>query len=199
MSCKLCKVRRGLDVGGQFRVSKAAIRKTVMSEIRKPLFDLLDKLGIERTTHEHEAIFTVEQGAHIKAKLPGGHTKNLFLKDKSGALFLVCALGDTKIQINQLHKHLGCKRLSFGKPDLMLETLGVAPGSVTFFAVMNDTENRVQLVLDKALFTHDTVNFHPLENTATTAFKSAEMEKFARALNHEPIILDFAALDVPAN
>ncbi|MBN4058480.1 prolyl-tRNA synthetase associated domain-containing protein [bacterium AH-315-J19] len=170
-----------------------------MPDIRKPLFDLLNKLGIEHATHEHEAIFTVEQGAHIKASLPGGHTKNLFLKDKSGALFLVCALGDTKIQINQLHKHLGCKRLSFGRPDLMMETLGVAPGSVTFFAVMNDTENRVQLVLDKALFTHETVNFHPMGNTATTAFKSADMERFARAAGHDPIILDFAALAAPGN
>jgi len=168
-----------------------------MPVIRKPLFDLLDELGINHTTHEHEAIFTVEQGAHIKARLPGGHTKNLFLKDKSGALFLVCALGDTKIQINQLHKHLGCKRLSFGKPDLMLETLGVTPGSVTFFAVMNDTENRVQLVLDKTLFTHETVNFHPLENTATTAFKASDLQVFAKAVSHEPIIMDFAALAKP--
>ena len=165
-----------------------------MSDIRKPLFALLNKLGIEQTTHEHEAIFTVEQGTHIKAGLPGGHTKNLFLKDKSGALFLVCALGETKIPVNQLHKVLGCKRLSFGKPDLMLETLGVTPGSVTFFAIMNDTENRVQLVLDKALLAHDLVNFHPLENTATTAFAARDMEIFARATDHAPIVLDFAVM-----
>lgn len=165
-----------------------------MSDIRKPLFDLLDKLGIEHTTHDHEAIFTVEQGAHIKAALPGGHTKNLFLKDKSGALFLVCALGETKIPVNQLHKVLDCKRLSFGKPGLMAEVLGVTPGSVTFFAIMNDRENRIQLVLDKALFDHDVVNFHPLENTATTAFASAELEVFANATGHNPVILDFATL-----
>jgi len=167
-----------------------------MPDIRKPLFDLLNKLNIAHTNHEHEAIFTVEAGAHIKASLPGGHTKNLFLKDKSGALFLVCALGDTKIAINQLHKVLGCKRLSFGKPDLMLEVLGVVPGSVTFFAIMNDTEGRVQLVLDKALLDFDIVNFHPLENTATTAFASQDLDVFARATNHDPIILDFAALGV---
>lgn len=165
-----------------------------MSDIRKPLFDLLDKLGITHTTHEHEAIFTVEQGAHIKAALPGGHTKNLFLKDKSGTLFLLCALGETKIPVNQLHKVLSCKRLSFGKPDLMEEVLGVTPGSVTFFAIMNDTENRVQLVLDRALLAHDLVNFHPLENTATTAFAASEMKTFAKAVGHEPVILDFAAI-----
>ena len=161
---------------------------------RAALFETLDRLGIAHKTHEHEAVFTVEQGAHIKATLPGGHTKNLFLKDKAGALFLICALGDTQIPVNKLHKHLDCKRLSFGKPDLMLETLGVTPGSVTFFAVMNDQANRVQLVLDKALFAHDIINFHPLENTATTAFKSADMEAFARATGHKPIIMDFTKI-----
>ena len=161
---------------------------------RIALFETLDRLGIAHKTHEHEAVFTVEQSAEIKASLPGGHTKNLFLKDKSGALYLICALGDTQIPVNKLHKHLECKRLSFGKPDLMMETLGVTPGSVTFFAVMNDEERRVQLVLDKALFAHDTINFHPLENTSTTAFKSSDMEAFAKAVNHEPIIMDFAAL-----
>ena len=165
-----------------------------MSDVRKPLYDLLDKLGVTHTTHEHEAIFTVEQGAHIKASLPGGHTKNLFLKDKSGALFLVCALGETKIPVNQLHKVLGCKRLSFGKPDLMEEVLGVTPGSVTFFAVMNDTKNRVKLVIDQALLNHELVNFHPLENTATTAFAASDMRAFAAATGHDPIILDFAAI-----
>lgn len=161
---------------------------------RDTLLEYLRTLSIANTTHEHEAIFTVEAGAHIKAKLPGGHTKNLFLKDKSGALFLICALGETKTPINQLHKHLGCKRLSFGKPDLMMETLGITPGSVTFFAIMNDKKNRVQLVLDKALLDHDIINFHPLENTATTAFKSVDMDVFAKATGHDPIIMDFADL-----
>ena len=164
-----------------------------MHNIRKPLYDLLNKLGIVHTTHEHEAIFTVEQGAHIKKQLPGGHTKNLFLKDKSGALFLVCALGETKIPVNQLHKVLDCKRLSFGKPDLMEEVLGVTPGSVTFFAILNDVENRVKLVIDQALLEHELVNFHPMENTATTAFAAGDMLAFATATGHEPVILDFAA------
>jgi len=165
-----------------------------ISRARKTLFERLNSLGIAHETHEHEAVFTVEQSADIKEGLPGGHTKNLFLKDKAGALYLICALGDTQIPVNKLHKHLDCKRLSFGKPDLMMETLGVTPGSVTFFAIMNDKAARVQLVLDKALFDHDIINFHPLENTATTAFKSADMEAFARDTSHEPIIMDFASL-----
>jgi len=163
---------------------------------RAALFERLDRLGIAHKTHEHKAVFTVEQSAQIKEDLPGGHTKNLFLKDKAGALFLICALGDTLVPVNKLHKHLTCKRLSFGKPELLLETLGVTPGSVTFFAIMNDKEARVRLVLDKALFKHDIINFHPLENTATTAFKSADMEAFAKDTDHEPIIMNFAAFVV---
>ncbi len=165
-----------------------------MSDIRTPVFALLDELEIEHNTHEHEAIFTVEQGKEIKSKLPGGHTKNLFLKDKSGFLYLICALGETQIPINRLHKHLGCKRLSFAKPDLMEEVLGVSPGSVCLFAVMNDKESRVQLVLDKALLDHEVVNFHPLENTATTAITTKDMLKFAEATGHKPVIVDFTAI-----
>ncbi len=165
-----------------------------MQEKQHRLFALLDRLGIAHTTHAHDAVFTVEQGAEIEAKLPGGHTKNLFLKDKTGALFLVCALGETQIPINRLHKKLGCKRLSFGKPDLMQEVLGVTPGSVCLFATMNDVEGRVTLVLDKSLLDHNLVNFHPLENTATTAISSGDMLKFAEASGHDPVIVDFSQI-----
>jgi len=161
---------------------------------RDALFAKFDALGISHKTHDHAPIFTVAEGAHIKASLPGAHTKNLFLKDKSGTLFLVCALGETEIAINKLHKSLDCKRLSFGKSDLLLETLGVTPGSVTLFAVMNDVKSAVTLVIDKALLDHDIVNFHPLKNDATTAISSADMLAFAKAVNHEPIVIDFAAL-----
>ncbi len=163
------------------------------SVTRADLFAYLDAQNIAHATTEHAAVFTVEEGQAIKADLPGGHTKNLFLKSKDGTLFLVCALGDTKISINHLHKKLGCKRLSFGKPELLEETLGMKPGSVCLFALLNDQENRVQLILDKAIFSYDLVNFHPLENTATTAIATADMEVFARSTGHEPIIIDFSA------
>lgn len=158
------------------------------------LFAFLDSQNIAHETARHEAIFTVEAGAQIKAKIAGGHTKNLFLKDKSGALFLVCALGDTAVPVNKLHRHLDCKRLSFGKPDLLLEALGMTPGSVTVFSILNDTAGRVTLVLDKALMDNPKVNFHPLTNTATTTIASDRLIDFARAANHEPIVIDFAAL-----
>ena len=161
---------------------------------RQALSDYLDNLNISRTTYEHAPIFTVEDGADIKAAMPGGHTKNLFLKDKAGHFFLICALGKTPIRINKLHPVIGCKRLSFGKPEALLEYLGVTPGSVTLFSILNDTDSAVTLILDSALMNHDIVNFHPLLNDATTAISSSDMIRFAKATGHDPVILDFAEL-----
>ena len=161
---------------------------------RAALLSTLSDLKIAHKTHDHPPIFTVAEGAQIKAALPGGHTKNLFLKDKSGRLFLICALGSTAISINRLHRILECRRLSFGKPALMFETLGVTPGSVTLFSVINDTAGKVTLILDAALLEHDIVNFHPMRNDATTAISSADMVRFCEAVNHSPVIIDFNAL-----
>lgn len=167
---------------------------------RQDLFALLDRLGVAHATLDHRPVFTVEDGADIKAGLPGGHSKNLFLKEKTGKdggarLFLVSALDATQIRLNRLHRVLDCRRLSFGAAELMQETLGVAPGSVTPFALMNDVEGRVGFVLDAALLAHDPVNFHPLKNDATTAVSPDGLIAFARATGHEPHVVDFAALD----
>jgi Ala-tRNA(Pro) deacylase len=145
---------------------------------RSQLFAHFDALGLTYTTQDHRHVFTVEEGADIKAAMPGGHTKNLFLKDKEDALFLVCALGSTSVRLNQLHKTLGCARLSFGAEAMMGEVLGVTPGSVTIFALINDDIRRVTLVLDDALLASDPVNFHPLLNNATTAMPQADLRKF---------------------
>lgn len=161
------------------------------------LYARLDALGIAHTTHEHRPIFTVAEGAGLKAKLPGGHSKNLFLKDKKGALFLLSALGDTRIDLNAVSKLIGSGRVSFGNAELLLQHLGVTPGSVTLFALINDPGGKVQLVLDEALFAHDPVNFHPLRNDATTAISPAGMLKFAEATGHAPIRLGFDAAGQP--
>ena len=161
---------------------------------RQDLFDYLDKLNIAHNTLDHDPIFRVEDSLELKAQRPGANTKNLFLKDKAGKFFLICAQSDTNIRINKLHPILGCKRLSFGKTDPLLELLGVTPGSVTLFSILNDTESAVTLILDGALMNHDIVNFHPLLNDATTAISSADMIKFAKATRHDPVILDFAEL-----
>jgi Ala-tRNA(Pro) deacylase len=156
------------------------------------LYAQLDELGLPHHTEEHRAVFTVAEGQDVKARLPGGHSKNLFLKDKSGAYVLISALGRTEIKLNQLHKRIGTKRLSFGKPDALLDLLGVVPGSVTVFSVLNDTEQKVRLILDKALFTHDAVWFHPMRNTASTRMAPQDIVTFAEATGHTPTLIDFS-------
>lgn len=156
------------------------------------LYALLDALDLAHHTEEHRAVFTVAEGQDVKARLPGGHSKNLFLKDKSGNYVLISALGSTEIKLNQLHKRIGTKRLSFGKPDALLDLLGVVPGSVTVFSVLNDTEQKVRLILDKALFTHDAVWFHPMRNTASTRIAPQDIVTFAEATGHPPTLIDFS-------
>lgn len=162
------------------------------------LFAYLDSLGIRHTTTQHRPVFTVEEGADLKAQMPGGHSKNLFLKDKKGALFLLCALGDSAIDLNAVSKLIGAGRFSFGSAERLLENLGVTPGSVTIFALINDPERKVTLLLDEGFFAHDPVNFHPLRNDATTALSPADLLKFIRALGREPIRLAFDAAGAPS-
>ena len=161
---------------------------------RADLFALFDRLGIAHSTLEHPAVFRVEEGQEIKAALPGGHTKNLFLKDSRDQLWLISALGETRIDLKALPAVIGSGRLSFGNEALMLDALGVTPGSVTLFALINDRDHRVRVVLDKALLDHALVNFHPLTNTATTAISSADMLAFLRRLDVEPLMVDFSAV-----
>ncbi len=168
-----------------------------MPATREELFALLDELGIAHNTTDHEPVFTVEDSAAVKAHMPGAHTKNLFLKDKGGNFFLICAESQAQIKVNKLHPHLGCKRLSFGKAEYLMEHLGVTPGSVCLFAIMNDKDANVQLIIDKTLTDADVVNFHPLLNDATTAISSEDMVKFAKATGHDPIIMDFEAIAPP--
>ena len=157
------------------------------------LFELLRAHDITHETHEHAPIFTVEDGQAIKTSMRGGHTKNLFLKDKAGAFVLICALGTTTIRLNRLHAALGTKRLSFANQEALWAKLGVRPGSVTLFSLINDTDHNVRLILDKALFEYDRVWFHPLRNTASTAITPQDMARFAAATGHTPTLIDFKA------
>jgi Ala-tRNA(Pro) deacylase len=166
-----------------------------MPATRDDLFALFARLGIETVTHDHPPIFTVEEGRPLKAGLPpGGHTKNLFLKDKKGALILISALDATEVPLKGLHRHLGCGRLSFGGPALLMEALGVTPGSVTAFALINDRGGRVRFILDAALTAHDRIYFHPLENTASTSIAPADLIRFAEDCGHAPELVHFAGL-----
>lgn len=161
-----------------------------MPATRAELMALLDELGIEAETIEHEAVFTVAESAHLRSMVKGGKSKNLFLKDKKGRLFLLSAEDEAEIDLKQLHKILGAQgRLSFGSAELLQEVWGVAPGSVTPFGAINDKERRVTVALDAGLLAHGRVNFHPLQNTATTAVSADDLIRFLRATGHEPMIV----------
>ena len=171
------------------------------SPVRAPLFAKLDALGIAHRTVDHPPVFTVEEGRDIKKTMPGGHSKNLFLKDKRGTITLVTALAQTQVDLKGLSRHLGARgRLSFGKPELMEEVLGLAPGSVTPFALMHEGARRVdQVIVDEALFAHDPVWFHPLENTASTAISAGDLIRFIEACGHQPVRLRLDAFPPPAS
>ena len=156
------------------------------------LFALLDHAEIAHTTLWHAPVFRVGEGAEIKAKLAGGHTKNLFLKDAKDRIWLISALAETSIDLKALPARIGSARLSFGSPPLLAEVLGVEPGSVTPFALINDPAHRVTLILDAALKRADPVNFHPLTNTGTTQLSTAGFMKFLSAIGVEPIVLEFS-------
>jgi Ala-tRNA(Pro) deacylase len=154
------------------------------------LFAALDRLGIPHPTISHPPLFTVEESQNLRGSIPGGHTKNLFLKDKKGALFLVTAPEDATIELKSLHRRLGATgRFSFGSPEQMLENLGVTPGAVTPFGVINDRERRVTMVLDEGLMQNAIINAHPLRNTMTTSIARDDLVKFLQTTGHPPRIV----------
>ena len=153
------------------------------------LFAFLDGLGIAHRTVTHPAVFTVEESRALRGTVPGGHTKNLFLRDKKGVPYLVVAGEDAAIELRDLHRRLGASgRFSFGSAELMRELLGVEPGSVTPFAAINDKAGRVTVVLDAAMMQHPLLSFHPLVNTGTTTISWEGLVKFLEATGHPPRI-----------
>ena len=156
----------------------------------KELLERLDALGIKSETIEHEPVFTVAESKPVKARIPGAHSKNLFVKDKKGRFFLISAKDETPIDLKRTHEAIGASgRLSFGSAEQLKALLGVEPGSVTAFAVVNDTERKVTMVLDANLMEHERVNFHPLVNSMTTGVSREDLVKFLRATDHDPLIL----------
>jgi Ala-tRNA(Pro) deacylase len=163
---------------------------------REQLIAFLEAKGIDHLTTDHEAVFRVGEGEELKAAIPGAHTKNLFLKDQRGALWLISAEQSTVIDLKRLPAVIGSGRLSFGAPELLEATLGVTPGSVTALALINDAERRVSLVLDVVLARAALVNFHPLINTATTTLSAAAFAAFLAAVGVTPKVVDFERMAV---
>lgn len=158
------------------------------------LFAFLDQNGIAHTTVWHEAVFTVGESASLKAGIPGAHTKNLFLKDSEGSLVLIAAEAHSVLRLNQLHRHIATRRLSFAPAALMEDVLGVTPGSVTAFSLLNDQPAQVRFLLDSQLAGAGHVNFHPLTNTGTTTISQSGLRRFVAATGHVVEEFDFSRL-----
>lgn len=163
---------------------------------RLDLFEYMAQLGIKTTTVEHEPLFTVEQADKLASDLPGGHIKNLFLKDDAAQLWLVVAEAHTKIDLKKLGAALNAKKLRFADEQLLWQTLGVKPGSVTPFALINDHDHKVKVVLDKTLFECDIINAHPLENTATTSISRADFKTFLESTGHLAQVIDLQSYEI---
>ena len=164
-----------------------------MPKTRNDLFQLLDKLQIAVTTVDHPPLFTVQESQALRGTIPGAHTKNLFLKDKKGRYFLLTVAEDAEVDLKSVHKVIGASgRVSFGSSERLMELLGVSPGSVTVFGLINDADGAVTMVLDAALMNNATINAHPLSNDATTSIARDDLLRFIRETGHEPLILNLA-------
>jgi Ala-tRNA(Pro) deacylase len=150
----------------------------------------LDALGIAYQNHQHAAVFTVEEAKALRGALTGGHIKNLFLRNKKEEMWLVVAEEDKRIDLKALGEKLGAGKLSFGSPDRLLRYLGVLPGAVTPFGIINDKDRKVKVVLDRDLMGFNPVNAHPLVNTMTTALSPQDLVKFLESEGHKPDLLD---------
>ncbi len=153
------------------------------------LFDRLDRLGIRTTTVEHPPLFTVADSQALRGEIAGGHTKNLFLKDRKDAYFLLTVGEEAEIDLKRIHHVIGASgKVSFGKAEMLMELLGVEPGAVTAFGVINDDACRVRVFFDEELMGHDVINAHPLVNTATVSIARDDLLRFVRDTGHEPTI-----------
>jgi Ala-tRNA(Pro) deacylase len=160
-----------------------------MPATRDELMARLDALGIATKTVDHAPVFTVEEARALRGEIHGGHCKNLFLKDEKGAIFLIVCLEDAKVDLKAAPARIGSRRLTFGKPDLLMEVLGVEPGSVTPFGLINDGQRRATVILDKTMMEQEWLNYHPLRNDATTTIRAADLLAFVQATGHVPRIV----------
>lgn len=161
-----------------------------MPKTQQELSGFLDSLGLLVKTVTHPPLYTVADSQALRGEIDGGHTKNLFVKDKKDNYFLLTVGEEATVDLKTIHHVIGAaSKVSFGKPEALMELLGVEPGAVTAFGPINDTQCRVKVFLDAELMAHDVVNCHPLVNTATTSIKSADLITFLKATGHEPQVL----------
>lgn len=155
------------------------------------LLERLRCMGISVTTRHHPPVFTVDEAKALRGDIEGAHVKNLFLRDKKGAMWLVVCREDRVLDLTSLAAQIGSKRLSFGSADRLMQYLGVIPGAVSPFAVVNDVDCAVRVVLDRDLMAESPWNFHPLDNAMTTSIAPDDMLRFLTAEGHPPTFIAF--------
>ena len=162
------------------------------------LYAFFQTHGIGWRHHTHPPLHTVEESRALRGDMPGAHVKNMFMKDKKGAIWLCTCLEDRQIRIRDLERQIGAKGLSFGKPDLLWECLGVLPGAVTPFGLLNDHDTRARFAIDVSILNFETINAHPLHNEATTAISTDDLMRFLALTGHEAVCVDFDRLEALA-
>ena len=168
--------------------------ETTAPKTAEDLFRFLDELKIEHKTARHEPVFTVAESVSLRDEIPGGHTKNLFVKDKKDNFFLLTVEENASVDLKTVHALIGAaSKVSFGKPEKLMEYLGVIPGAVTAFGAINDTGNNVTFILDADLMENDIINCHPLNNDATTSIGRDDLLRFMEATGHAPLVLKVTA------
>jgi Ala-tRNA(Pro) deacylase len=154
------------------------------------LFNRLGELGIKTVTVSHPPVFTVDEAKRLRGSLPGGHCKSLFLRNKKAEMWLVVTLEDRVLDLKLLGERIGAGRVSFGSAERLMQYLGVIPGAVTPFAILNDRERLVRVVLDAEMMRHTPLNYHPLRNDRTTAITPEDLVRFLEAEGHPPRVVD---------
>ncbi|MCF3643271.1 prolyl-tRNA synthetase associated domain-containing protein [Rhizobium sp. TRM95111] len=160
----------------------------------KDLFAFLDGLGIAHSTRYHAPVFTVAESVALRDEIPGGHTKNLFIKDKKDNYFLLTVEEHATVDLKTVHGVIGASgRVSFGRPEKLMDYLGVIPGAVTALGAINDSTAKVRIIIDEDLMAYDVINAHPLRNDATTSIGARDLLRFIAATGHEPLVLKVTA------
>lgn len=174
---------------------------SVNRPVEKPLspealLKMLSDMGILYNLYHHRAVFSVGEADDVDADIGGTHTRNLFVRDKKENMFLVTLLAHRKIDLAKLAELIGAGRLSFGSPDRLMTYLGVTPGSVTPFSIINDQDRKVSLILDQEMMESDIVNYHPLINTMTVGLSPKDLSIFLERMSHVPQIIDLTAATI---
>lgn len=160
-----------------------------MPKTHLDLFKVFGEWGISYSNHEHEPTHRVEESKLLKHHIPGAHTKNLFLYTPKDTYFLVVMMCEERLDIKAFEKQLGEGRLSFASPRRLMERLGIMPGSVSPFCVINDPSHQVTVILDADMMTHEILNYHPLRNDMTVSISNADFRKFFERTGHKPLIM----------